>query len=101
MLHEVLLTLAPQIKNNPYDIEFDCPDNLVIVSKPGPINQILINLILNSIIHGFENKDKGTISIHVMRLSEQLNIIYKDDAQKTEIEGINESLKILIEQQKQ
>jgi len=88
LLHEVLLTLAPQIKNTPYSIEFDCPDNLFIVSKPGPINQILINLILNSIIHGFENRDYGTINIHVMQLSEQLNITYRDDGI-----GIDNSIK--------
>jgi signal transduction histidine kinase len=88
LLHEVLLTLAPQIKNTPYNIEFDCPDNLCIVSKPGPINQILINLILNSIIHGFENRDYGTINIHVMQLSEQLNITYRDDGM-----GIDSSIK--------
>lgn len=88
LLHEVLLTLAPQIKNTPYSIEFDCPDNLFIVSKPGPINQILINLILNSFIHGFENRDFGTVNIHVMQLSEQLNIIYQDDGK-----GIDKTIK--------
>jgi len=88
LLHEVLLTLAPQIKNTPYSIEFDCPDNLFVVSKPGPISQILINLILNSIIHGFENRDFGTINIHIMQLSEQLNVIYRDDGI-----GIDKSIK--------
>ena len=61
---------------------------MIIVSKPGPINQILINLILNSIIHGFENRDYGTINIHVMQLSEQLNITYRDDGI-----GIDNSIK--------
>ena len=79
LLNEVLLTLAPQIKNLPYQIELHCPSDLKVTSKPGPISQILINLILNSIIHGFENKDEGTITITVMHLSEQLNITYQDD----------------------
>jgi len=91
LLHEVLLTLAPQIRNTPYSIEFDCPDDLFIVSKPGPINQILINLILNSIIHGFENRNYGTINIHIMQLSEQLNVIYRDDGK-----GIDSSIKSKI-----
>lgn len=79
LLNEILLTLAPQTKNTPYIIEFDCPEDLMIVSKPGPINQILINLILNSITHGFEQRDHGNITLKVMRLGEQLNMIYKDD----------------------
>ena len=79
LLHEVLFTLAPQIKTTPYTIAIDCPDELIVVSKPGPINQILINLVLNSIIHGFEKRDFGSINIHIMKLGEQLNILYHDD----------------------
>lgn len=79
LLSEILLTLAPQIKNTPYQIHFDCDKDLMVVSKPGPINQILINLILNSITHGFDKRDHGNIELKVMRLGEQLNIIYQDD----------------------
>ena len=79
LFHEILLTLAPQVKSTPYQINFDCPKDLLIVSKPGPINQIMINLILNSIIHGFDQRDYGTITVTVMKLGEQLNINFKDD----------------------
>ena len=79
LLTEVLLTLRPQLSPLPYVIDIDCPNDLSIASKPGPINQILINLIMNSIIHGFEGKDKGRILITVMPLSSQLNILYTDD----------------------
>ncbi len=79
LLNEILLTLAPQIKKTPYQIDFDCPADLMIVSRPGPINQILINLILNSITHGFDKRDHGSICVTVMKLGEQLNIHYQDD----------------------
>ena len=88
LLKEVLLTLAPQIRNTPYQINITCPENLLIVSKPGPINQVMINLILNSIIHGFDKKESGTIDITVMKLGEQLNISFKDDGH-----GIDASIK--------
>jgi signal transduction histidine kinase len=76
---EVLLTLRPQLHNLPYIIDINCPQDLTISSKPGPINQILINLIMNSIIHGFEGRDKGKITITVMPLSNQLNILFQDN----------------------
>ncbi len=79
LLNDVLLTLAPQIKNLPFKIELNCPDDLSVTSKPGPIIQILINLILNSIIHGFEGKEQGTIIITVSLINGQLNIMYQDD----------------------
>ncbi len=85
---EVLLTLRPQLSSLPYIIDIECPDGLKISSKPGPINQILINLIMNSIIHGFEGRDKGRITITAMPLSNQLNILFKDDGR-----GVDESIK--------
>jgi signal transduction histidine kinase len=88
LLNGVLLTLKPQLNALPYIINIDCPNDLTIKSKPGPITQILINLIMNSIIHGFEGRDKGQISITVMSLSNQLNILYKDDGL-----GVDESIK--------
>ncbi|MGB2741156.1 MAG: ATP-binding protein [Cognaticolwellia sp.] len=88
LLTEVLLTLRPQLHCLPYIIDIDCPNDLLITSKPGPINQILINLIMNSIIHGFEGREYGRISITVMSLSSQLNILFKDDGH-----GVDESIK--------
>lgn len=88
LLNEVVLTLAPELNKTPYRIELNCPENLSVTSKPGPINQILINLILNSVIHGFEGREYGTVYITVMPLSQQLNIHFKDDGI-----GIDESIK--------
>ncbi len=79
LLNEVILTLAPQLRNTPYQIKINCPDNLEIISKPGSLNQILMNLIVNSLIHGFENRDHGIISITVIDLNNQIHIQYKDD----------------------
>lgn len=79
LLNEILLTLAPQINKTEYKIDFDCPDDLLVVSKPGAINQILINLILNSITHGFDKKQHGTINVVVAKLGEQLTINFQDD----------------------
>ncbi len=87
LIDEVITTLGPQIYNTPYIVNINCPDDLNVTSKPGPINQILINLILNSIIHGFEERDEGTISISVMSLSHQLHIQFEDDGR-----GIDKSV---------
>jgi len=79
LLDEVLLTLAPQIKPLPYVINIDCPNELIVTSKPGPITQIIINLVLNSITHGFDERDHGVIEILVSISSDMLTIDYKDD----------------------
>ena len=79
LVNEVLLTLAPQIKNTPYQIDIKCPDNLIVWSKPGPINQILINLILNSMLHAFEGKERGTITIDIEMAENLVHINYQDN----------------------
>jgi signal transduction histidine kinase len=84
LLDDILLTLAPQIKSLPFIINVDCPSELVIKSKPGPINQIIINLIQNSITHGFDQREYGSIAIQVSIDSDMLTIDYQDDGRGIE-----------------
>ena len=91
LLEEVFITLKAKLHKSHVELVIDCPEDLIIESKPGPINQILINLILNSILHGFEDQPDGEITISVIYLSDQLHIIYKDDGI-----GIKESIKSKI-----
>ena len=79
LIDEVLLTLAAKISSANVHLSINCPDELFIRSKPDPLSQILINLILNSIYHGFDGLEKGTITINVMNLSDQLHLNYVDD----------------------
>ncbi|WP_448211796.1 sensor histidine kinase [Colwellia sp. MEBiC06753] len=88
LLDEVLITLAPQLKLKTIHMDISCPEHLHVISKPGPINQILINLIVNSIIHGFENRQEGVITISVISLSGQLHLNYQDNGK-----GVEKSLK--------
>ncbi len=91
LIDEVSITLKGKLTKQHIELVVDCPEHLIIESKPGPINQILMNLILNSLIHGFENKPNGTIDINVIFLSNQVHICYKDDGI-----GINESIKTKV-----
>ena len=79
LLKEVTLTLKAKIHQENVKLTIDCPSDLMIESKPYPINQILINLIINSIIHGFEHKSQGVINISISYLNEHLHINYQDD----------------------
>jgi signal transduction histidine kinase len=79
LFDDVLLTLAPQIKHLPFIININCPSELIIMSKPGPINQIISNLIHNSITHGFDDREHGAITIQVSANIDMLTIDYQDD----------------------
>ena len=79
LMNEVLLSLRPNLKKTQHQVLVECDPQLEIDSKPGPINQILINLIMNSLIHAFEHTDHGTISITVKVEQNRCQIRYKDN----------------------
>jgi signal transduction histidine kinase len=78
-LAEVVQSLAPNFKKTQHTIDIHCPNNLSIKCAPGVLAQILTNMIMNSLIHGFENKPKGAILLEVSEQHDNLIINYSDD----------------------
>ncbi|WP_338844766.1 PAS domain S-box protein [Massilia sp. W12] len=67
---EILLTLYPAIKKTAYVVEQEFEDNLAMDSYPGPLGQVLTNLINNALIHGFDGRENGKIVIRGRALPE-------------------------------
>ncbi|MGB0898459.1 MAG: ATP-binding protein [Psychrobium sp.] len=78
-LEEILLSLTPRIGKTLHEIFITCNDNIVLDTKPGPLSQIIINLIMNSLIHGFEHREHGTIRLAAKLIGGNLELIYKDN----------------------
>lgn len=78
-LDEVLLTLAPEINKNGHKISIQCNPKLKIESFPGALSQVFTNLIMNSLLHGFEGIKHGNITIDVKDQGSMVHIIYSDD----------------------
>jgi signal transduction histidine kinase len=62
-LEEVLSSVASHLKKTPYVIKQDLAEDLPLDSYPGPLGQVLTSLIDNSILHGFEGRNTGTIVV--------------------------------------
>lgn len=78
-INQVLTSLKHKLKNIPGQVYVNCPENLSIYSFPGSFAQIYSNLILNSIIHGFENwQGKCDIYIDLKQQENELQIDYRD-----------------------
>lgn len=88
LINEVLLSLRPNLKKTRHQITVECPTGLVIESKPGAINQILINLIMNSLIHAFDANDQGEIGISVKISGNLCQLCYSDNGS-----GVPEAIK--------
>jgi signal transduction histidine kinase len=60
---EILLSLQPKLKGRPVKVQVDCPSDLEVDSFPGAVSQILTNMVVNSLVHGFERDQPGNITI--------------------------------------
>ncbi|MBE1299932.1 MAG: sensor histidine kinase [Alteromonadaceae bacterium] len=78
-IREVTQSLAPNFKNTNHRIDVECPDDLVVRCAPGAIAQIVTNMIMNSLIHGFENQSQGEIKMLIWDDTDSVHIDYKDN----------------------
>jgi signal transduction histidine kinase len=78
-VNEVLLSLQPKLKGRPVKVDVDCPKDLVLDSSPGAVSQIVTNMVVNSLVHGFERDQAGSIAIRVALDGEQVVFDYADD----------------------
>ena len=63
LVSEIVLTLSAVWKKYTCMLVVEVPGDLVLESYPGPLGQVLTNLINNALLHGFELKDIGKITI--------------------------------------
>ncbi|MBI2276044.1 MAG: histidine kinase [Dechloromonas sp.] len=79
-IDEVLSTLQPKLKYTAHHLEVNVPTGIMLESYPGPIEQIIANLLANSLIHGFEGIAAGTIRIEAEVVADdQVALSYADN----------------------
>ena len=78
-LNEVLLSLQPKLKGRPIKVEVDCPPDVVLDSFPGAVSQIVTNMVMNSLVHGFEHEQAGNIRLHATCVDGMVAFAYGDD----------------------
>ena len=78
-INEIIQSLKPSFKHTEHQINVSCPDNLVVTCAPGAIAQIVTNMVVNSITHGFEGKAAGSVILDVKEDGNNVVIHYQDD----------------------
>ena len=63
VVDEILLTLQPTLRRTPYKVRSEIAAGLAMDSYPGPLGQVLTNLLTNALVHGFEGRSKGLSEI--------------------------------------
>ncbi|MDG4552409.1 MAG: PAS domain S-box protein [Candidatus Contendobacter sp.] len=79
-VEELLVTLQPQFKHTAHRVELDIAPGLELDSYPGPLEQVLANLVGNSLVHGFAGVGAGCIRIEAAPLDvDHIRLRYGDD----------------------
>ena len=78
-LTEIIMSLQPKLKQTQHQIMLECDENLKIDSYPGVIYQIISNLVMNSLLHGFDKEKKGMIRISAQQKDSLLVLTYYDN----------------------
>jgi signal transduction histidine kinase len=78
-LGEILITLGPMLRKTPHQVVLQCPPGLIVKTAPGALYQIVSNLVMNSLMHGFDDRRPGTIRIDVARCDGDIAFDYADD----------------------
>ncbi|HJV53122.1 MAG TPA: ATP-binding protein [Noviherbaspirillum sp.] len=79
-LDEVLSTLQPNLKHTRHHLEVEIAPGIELEGYPGPIEQIIANLLANSLLHGFDGIDEGTIRISAERHGpDQVALCFSDN----------------------
>ena len=78
-LDETLTSLTPSLKKAATMVQVSGAEDLVVTTYPGALAQILTNLVLNSLIHGFDNRAAGQIHIKVAARNDHIVLCYADN----------------------
>ncbi len=89
-ISEILLSLRPRYKKTLHTITVNCPESLEVNSFPGAFSQVITNFVTNSLIHGFEEIEKGEIVFDVSAEGDELLFRYSDNGRGMDDESLRQ-----------
>ena len=79
VVHSTVQSLGPSLKAKPFNVVIEVDPRLELDSYPGPIEQIVTNLITNSLAHAFANRSAGQMLVQARAVGKDVELVYSDD----------------------
>ncbi len=77
---QIVVSLRPALKRSLISLSVDIPAGIAMDSYPGPYGQVLTNLVLNSLVHGFPDKRAGSMRLTGQRVgADHVEVQFVDD----------------------
>ncbi|MBH0017898.1 sensor histidine kinase [Pseudoalteromonas sp. NGC95] len=78
VIDELLITLNSRLKNSKIKINTQFIENINIKSRPGIMSQVIENLLMNAVNHGFKKNQVGEIEIRAEKTNDEIKITVSD-----------------------
>jgi PAS domain S-box-containing protein len=80
LLAELVLTLSPSLRKAPHRLQMEVAPGIEMDSLPGPLGQVITNLVNNALLHAFDGKPLGTLGIEGHALdAHRVVLVVRDD----------------------
>ncbi|MGM9513126.1 ATP-binding protein [Roseateles sp. DB2] len=79
MVGELISSLSPTLRLQQHQVVLDIPEGIQMDSYPGPLGQVLINLVNNALLHAFEKEQVGEVRIQAEANGEQVQCRISDN----------------------
>lgn len=79
VMDALIASLHPETSKRGVSPCFECPEGLVMRSLPGVLTQVMANLVINSLRHGFSGVRHPEIHIAVREEGERIVVEYRDN----------------------
>jgi PAS domain S-box-containing protein len=80
VIGEIVLTMSPAIRKFGIKVKQDVPNKIHMDGYPGPLGQVVTNLVNNALMHAFDGRKSGIISITAQTAGEEwVELAVKDN----------------------
>ncbi len=79
-IDEILRSLGPNLQREGHRVAVECPAGLLVDGYPGALSQVLSNLVMNSMVHGYDQGVGGRLTVTVDQPEPgMVRLVYRDD----------------------
>ncbi len=79
LVEDNIAAMRPSFRHTPWVIETDIPEDIQCDSYPGPLGQVVANLIQNALVHAFDGRDAGTVRVLARQVQDRVEMVVQDD----------------------
>jgi signal transduction histidine kinase len=76
---QTLGALAPRLRRAGVRVALDLPEGIVVDAYTGPLEQVLDNLVMNALMHGFADRPGGELAIRANGVGDSVHLTVADD----------------------